>query len=120
MIKQFYLTHRWNPNRYYLVRVDLGAISMKRYSTFPKVPGLKPHHQMFFISYPWGKGSYPSLQRYSWHILQPQPVFKENFARSLWDDICRQARTCLNVINHLITVKRKEVILEETFFIGDF
>ena len=26
MIKQFYLTHRWNPNK---VKVDLGVIAMK-------------------------------------------------------------------------------------------
>ena len=29
-----------------LVRVDLGVIAMKDFSTFPKAPGLKPHIQM--------------------------------------------------------------------------
>ena len=29
------------------VRVDLGAMAMKRYSAFPKAPALlKPHHQL--------------------------------------------------------------------------
>ena len=33
------------------VRVELGAIAMKEYSAFPKVPGLEPHHRIFsFIS----------------------------------------------------------------------
>ena len=49
-IKQFYLTHRLDPNRYdhFGVRVDLGIMAMKEYSTFLKAPGLKPHHQMQF------------------------------------------------------------------------
>ena len=31
-----------------LVRVGLGVIAMKRYSTYPRSPKLKPHHQMLF------------------------------------------------------------------------
>ena len=30
------------------VRVSLGVIAMKRYSTFPKASELEPHHQMQF------------------------------------------------------------------------
>ena len=44
----FYLTHRWDPNRYVLplqVRVDQGAMVMKGCSTLPK---LEPHHQIEF------------------------------------------------------------------------
>ena len=50
MVKQFYLTHRWNRNRYYpfQVWVDLGIMAMKGYSTYLKSPKLKPHHQMQF------------------------------------------------------------------------
>ena len=44
MIEQFYLTHRWDPNKYYQsgVRVDLGVMLMKGYSPFAKVPQLDP------------------------------------------------------------------------------
>ena len=28
------------------VKVDLGVMAMKEYSTFPKIPGLESHHQM--------------------------------------------------------------------------
>ena len=41
MIKQFYLTHTWDPNR-----LDLGGIEINGYSTFPKAPGLEPYHRM--------------------------------------------------------------------------
>ena len=36
----------------FLVREDLGVMSMKGYSTFPKAPGLEPQHriQSIFIS----------------------------------------------------------------------
>ena len=30
------------------VKVDLGVMATKRYSTFPKAPGLEPRHQMQF------------------------------------------------------------------------
>ena len=46
MIKQFYLTHTSDPNRYYQVRVNLGVMAIKEYFTFPKDLGLKPHYQM--------------------------------------------------------------------------
>ena len=55
-------------------RVDLGAMAMKGYSAFPKVPALlKPHHRI--VSYHlqdihWG--SITPLQRYNRCILQPQ------------------------------------------------
>ena len=49
MIKQFYLTYRWEPNRYcHSESVDLGVMAMKKYSPFPKVLGLESHHQMQF------------------------------------------------------------------------
>ena len=28
------------------ISLDLGVMTMKGYSTFPKAPGLEPHHQM--------------------------------------------------------------------------
>ena len=35
------------------VRMDLGAIAMKRYSMFPKAPALlEPHRQIVLVSYP--------------------------------------------------------------------
>ena len=38
---------RWDPNKYYYSGlVDLGAMTIKRYSVFSKAPGLQPHHQM--------------------------------------------------------------------------
>ena len=41
MIKEFYLTLRCVPNKYYHSRsVDRGVMAIKGYSTFPKVPGL--------------------------------------------------------------------------------
>ena len=33
-------------------RVDLGVIAMKGYSSFPKAPGLEPHHQLQFTLIP--------------------------------------------------------------------
>ena len=36
------------------ITVDLGVMAMKRYSAFPKTPGLEPHH------HPLMEGSYPS------------------------------------------------------------
>ena len=43
MIEQFYLIHRWDPNR-----MDLGVMKMKRYSTLSRELELEPHHQMQF------------------------------------------------------------------------
>ena len=49
-VKQFYLTHRWDPIKVLplLTRVNLGAMAMKGYSTFPKA-GTSPSD---FLSYP--------------------------------------------------------------------
>ena len=47
------------------IRVDLRVIAMKRLSTFPKVPGLEPHHRMHFSVLARtlvGGWSYPSTQ----------------------------------------------------------
>ena len=40
--KQIYLTHSWDPNRYYhsKVWVDLGMIVVKNYTTLPRSPEL--------------------------------------------------------------------------------
>ena len=48
MIKQFYLTLTWDPNRYYHSRPewDPGVMATKKYSTVPKAAGWKPHRQM--------------------------------------------------------------------------
>ena len=57
-------------------RVDLGAMSIKGYSAFPKAPALlKPHYQIVFCHIQhihWG--SLTSLQKYSQRILQAQPT----------------------------------------------
>ena len=47
-VKHLYFTH-------YLVlelqvRMDMEAMTMKRYSTFPKTPGIEPHHQIILCS----------------------------------------------------------------------
>ena len=44
MIEQLYLTHRWNPYRYYQWT--------REYSTFFKVPELVHHHRMQFSVIP--------------------------------------------------------------------
>ena len=46
------------------VRVDLGVMSMKGYSTFPKAPELEPHHQMGFsiMSRTYYRESYPTAE----------------------------------------------------------
>ena len=47
MIEQFYLTDRWDPNRYYqLVRMNLGVMAMKEYSAFPDAQELEFYYQM--------------------------------------------------------------------------
>ena len=56
MIEQFYLTPRWDSNRYYYLGynhlVDLGVMAMKGYSMFTKSQELEPHHQMQFSFIP--------------------------------------------------------------------
>ena len=56
------------------VRVDLGAMAVKEYSTFPKAPALlEPHHQIvlnYIQDTLWG--SVTPLHRSSRGILQPQ------------------------------------------------
>ena len=70
IFKQICLTHRWNLNR---VRVDLGVMTMKRYSTLPRSPELEPHRQMQYSFIPrilllvWG-GLTP-CRGYNQHIL---------------------------------------------------
>ena len=39
------LTHRWDLNK---VKVDLGVIAMKEYTTLMRSPELEPHHKMQF------------------------------------------------------------------------
>ena len=50
--KQIYLTHNWEPVLTVWVRVDLGVMTMKGYSTFPRSPELEPHHKMQFSVIP--------------------------------------------------------------------
>ena len=45
IFKQIYLTHRYDLKR---VRVYLGVMAMKGYSTLPRVPEQESHHQMEF------------------------------------------------------------------------
>ena len=44
MIKQLYLTHSLDPNRYN--QVFLRVIAMTGYYIFPEAPELEPHHQI--------------------------------------------------------------------------
>ena len=55
MTKQFYLTHRWDPLQVLslCVKVDLGAMVIKKYSTCSRGPELEPHRQMQFSVIPW-------------------------------------------------------------------
>ena len=39
-----YLTHRWDPNKYYHSGSDLRAMAIKECSTLPRAPELEPHH----------------------------------------------------------------------------
>ena len=50
-IEQFYLTPRWDPNRYYQSwsRVNQGVMVIKEYSKFSKSPRLEPYHHMKVI-----------------------------------------------------------------------
>ena len=44
---RFYLTHkRPHLTQPFQVKVDQGAMAMKRYSTFPRAPGLELHRQI--------------------------------------------------------------------------
>ena len=48
-VKQFYLTYKWDPIscHSFRVRVDLGAMTMKWFPTFPKSPALlEPQHHI--------------------------------------------------------------------------
>ena len=64
------------------VRVDLGAMVMKGYSVFPKVPAsLEPHHQIVCVIYPGHSlaRSYPSAEKQSVYFTAPQPTGQYNF-----------------------------------------
>ena len=67
------------------IRMDLGVMAMKGYSTLPKLPELKPYHQMQFsvISRTplfFGGGEILSLCRgYSWYIESPVSRATESF-----------------------------------------
>ena len=55
--------------------VDLGAMAIKGYSTFPKAPALlEPHHQIIYCHIQdtrWGGGSYPSAEKQSVYSTAP-------------------------------------------------
>ena len=36
IVRQIYLIYREDPNKYYLLRLDLGTMAMKKYTTFPR------------------------------------------------------------------------------------
>ena len=69
MLREFYFTHRYDPNRYHHSMVLIG------YSKFPKVTGLGLHYQMplSFISetLDLGRGSYPSAELLSAYSTVP-------------------------------------------------
>ena len=50
ILKLIYLTHRWVAYTYYHsnLKVYLGVMEPKRYSTVPRTPELKSHHLMEF------------------------------------------------------------------------
>ena len=56
-------------------RVDLGAMTMKEYSIFPKAPAvLGPHHQIVLCHIQdirWGWGSYPDAEVQSVYSTAP-------------------------------------------------
>ena len=58
-VKQFYLTYQALPLQ---VRVDLGAMTMKGYTAFPKTPELELHYQIFFFSFVGVGGVYSSAE----------------------------------------------------------
>ena len=107
------------------VRVDLGTMVVKGYSTFSKSPRLEPHHSnclMSYLGHSLGRGLTP-LQRYSWCILQPQLqpqcILKIFFSRrnNREDFIYKhmrvssscetryQSKTCLSTYFHHLNVK---------------
>ena len=62
------------------IRVDLCVLVTTEYSTFPKAPELKPHHQMYFcvISRTWDEKVGISVCT-SWNYLSPQETQNEIF-----------------------------------------
>ena len=71
------------------VRVDLGAIAMKGYSTFPKFSRLQPRHQIILCHIQDTRvcgGVLPPIQRCNRCILQPQPT-------GLWTQPEKEGRT---------------------------
>ena len=53
MIKQFYLTHGWEPTKYYqLVRVNLKVNGNEGILHIPQSLRLESHHQILLMSYP--------------------------------------------------------------------
>ena len=57
------------------VKVELGVMAMKEYSTFSKAPGLESHYQIQFsvLSRTLVRRSLTPLQRCSWRFVRPQP-----------------------------------------------
>ena len=75
MIKYFCLTLRCVPNRYYYSGSEwtLEVMALKEYPTFPKLQDWSLTIKWFcVISRTLISGGLPSLQRWNWHILQPQ------------------------------------------------
>ena len=53
IFKHIYVTHWWNPNRYYHSGlVDLGVMAVKRYFMVLRVPEFEPHFKMQFSVIP--------------------------------------------------------------------
>ncbi len=66
-------------------RIALGAMGMKGYSAFPKVPVLLEPFNQIVLFHTWslvGSGRTP-LQRSSWCILHTQPTEKEGVVGSI-------------------------------------
>ena len=87
------------------VRVDLGAIAMKEYSTFPRAPALlKPQHQIFsVISMTLVRGGGSSLlQMCSRCILQLLPIWLYLYRLQLIFNNCAKTVVIDYLINSFI------------------
>ena len=94
-------------------RVNLGAMALKKYSTFPKAPGLEPHHQVVLCNIHDACYSYPLaifwyVVVYSMYITWP----KQFKLPTLVGIMIVGALACSNLLHSMCELKIAQINLQ--------
>ena len=85
-------------------RVDFGVLAMNKYFTFPKAPGLEPHHQMQEIY----RGSYTttvvSLAYFTAPVVWAASLFKSFLQLMLYTTLFLSTKICHKLIGTKLNV----------------